>query len=95
MLDVKFGNILHPIVKTSDFGGLSNEDLAEVCAQRILHVADSAPPAIREQAKFFQDHLRKILLDFLGRASSSERAKCIQICANGGFEQAAHLLRRE
>ena len=50
MFEVKMGQIHSPMIKTSDFGGLPLEDLAEVCADKILGVADSAPPAIREQA---------------------------------------------
>jgi hypothetical protein len=82
------------MVKTSDFGGLPMEDLAELCAVRIITVADSAPPAIREQARLFQDQLRKVLVEYLNHAKQSERATCIQICLQGGHTDAATLLRR-
>jgi hypothetical protein len=94
MFDAKMGALLTPIVKTSDYGGLSMEDLAELCADRILHVADSAPPEIREQARFFRDTLKVTLVDYLKRAQQSERARCIQICAQGGHQAAADILRR-
>lgn len=94
MFDAKLGSLLSPIVKTSDYGGLSMEDLADLCADRILHIADSAPPAIREQAKYFKDSLRTTMLDYLKRAQQSERARCIQICAQGGHQAAADILRR-
>lgn len=94
MFDAKLGSLLSPIVKTSDYGGLPMEDLADLCADRILHIADSAPPAIREQAKYFKDSLRTTMLDYLKRAQQSERARCIQICAQGGHQAAADILRR-
>jgi hypothetical protein len=94
MFDAKLGSLLSPIVKTSNYGGLPMEDLADLCVDRILSVADSAPPEIREQAKFFKDSLRKTLLDYLKRAQQSERACCIQICAQGGHQAAADILRR-
>jgi hypothetical protein len=94
MIDLKVGTLLTPMVKTSDFGGLSSEDLAELCAMKILTVADSAPPAIREQARLFQDQLRKTLFEYIHRAKQSERATCIQICLQGGHTDAATLLRR-
>jgi hypothetical protein len=94
MLELKVGSLLSPMVKTSDFGGLPMEDLAELCAVRIITVADSAPPAIREQARLFQDQLHKVLVEYLNRAKQSERATCIQICLQGGHIDAATLLRR-
>jgi hypothetical protein len=94
MFDAKLGSLLSPIVKTSDYGGLPMEDLADLCADRILHIADSAPPELREQAKYFKESLRKTMLDYLKRAQQSERARCIQICAQGGHQAAADILRR-
>ena len=94
MLDMKMGSLLTPMVKTSDFGGLSMEDLSELCADKVIEVADSAPPEIREQARLFRENLRKVLLDYFKRAAQSERARCIQICLQGGHTDAANILRR-
>lgn len=94
MFELKFGQVHSPVVKTSDFGGLPCEDLAELCTDKIIGVADSAPPAIREQAKFFRERVQKAIFEYLKRAQQSERATCIQICVQGGEEKAAHLLRR-
>jgi len=94
MFELKSGALLTPMVKTSDFGGLPMEDLAELCAKRIIEVADSAPPEIREQARLFQENIKKILLEYFNRASKSERATCIQLCLKGGYEDAAAFLRR-
>lgn len=94
MFEIKMGQIQSPMIKTSDFGGLPLEDLAELCVDKIVGVADSAPPAIREQAKYFRQQIQNTILDYLKRAAQSERATCIQVCLQGGEEKAAHLLRR-
>lgn len=94
MFDAKIGTLLSPMVKTSNYGGLPMEDLADLCADRVLSIADSAPPEIREQAKYFKDSLRVTMLDYLKRAQQSERACCIQICVQGGYQAAADILRR-
>lgn len=94
MFNLKFGDIHSPVVKTSDFGGLPCEDLAELCTDKIIGVAETAPPAIREQAKFFRERVQNTIFEYLKRAQQSERATCIQICVQGGEEKAAHLLRR-
>lgn len=94
MVEMKMGTLLTPMVKTSNYGGLSMEDLSELCADRIVQIADSAPPEIREQARLFREHLMKVLLEYFNRAAHSERARCIQICARGGHVDAADILRR-
>ena len=94
MFSAKFGDIHTPVVKTSDFGGMPLEDLAELCTDKIIGVADTAPPAIREQAKYFRERVEKTVYEYLKRAAQSERATCIQVCLQGGEEKAAHLLRR-
>lgn len=94
MFEIKMGQVISPMVKTSEFGGLPLEDLAEVCTEKIIGVADSAPPAIREQAKYFRQQVERTILEYLKRAAQSERATCIQVCLQGGEEKAAHLLRR-
>jgi hypothetical protein len=94
MFSLKLGEIASPVVKTSDFGGLPCEDLAQLCTDKIIGVADSAPPAIREQAKFFRERVQRTVFEYLKRAQQSERATCIQICLQGGEENAANILRR-
>jgi hypothetical protein len=94
MFQLHAGKIADPIVKTSDFGGLSCEDLAELCADKIISVAENAPPAIREQAKFFRERVQKAVFEHLKQAKRAERATCIQICVQGGEQDAANLLRR-
>lgn len=94
MISAKFGEIITPVIKTSEFGGLPLEDLAEICTDKIIGVSETAPPAIREQAKFFRERVEKTIYDYLKRAAQSERANCIQICLKGGQENAADLLRR-
>jgi len=94
MFEVKAGSLLSPIVKTSTDGGLSMEDLADACVSKILSVSETAPPEIREQAKFFKEKLRVLILNYLKRAAESERDTCIQSCIKGGENGAANLLRR-
>ena len=94
MFQLHAGKMADPIVKTSDFGGLSCEDLAELFADKIISVAENAPPAIREQAKFFRERVQKAVFEHLKQAKRAERATCIQICVQGGEQDAANLLRR-
>jgi hypothetical protein len=82
------------MVKTSNNGGLSNDDLADICVSKVISIADTSPPEIREQAMFFKDKIKSLLKYYLNQASESEKSKCAQICVNGGYEEAANLIRR-
>lgn len=54
MFEIKTGVLLQPIVKTSENGGLSIEDLTEACVSKILSVSETAPPQIRSKLDFFK-----------------------------------------
>jgi|TARA_B100001939_G_scaffold269563_1_gene237225 hydroxymethylpyrimidine/phosphomethylpyrimidine kinase len=82
------------MVKTSNNGGLSNDDLADICVSKVISIADTAPPEIKEQAVFFKDKIKSLLKYYLNQASESEKSRCAQICVNGGHEEAANLIRR-
>ena len=45
-------------VMTSDNGGHNTEQIVELAMDKIMKVSDTAPPAIRDQAQAFQNHLR-------------------------------------
>jgi hypothetical protein len=94
MLTLKSGDVINPIVKTSNFGGLPMEDLAELCVAEILSISETSPPAIKEQAKLFQDKLRVKIRVYLKKAAKSQKDTCIQQVLNGGYSDAADLLRR-
>ena len=61
---------------------------------KVISIADTSPPEIREQAMFFKDKIKSLLKYYLNQASESEKSKCAQICVNGGYEEAANLIRR-
>ena len=94
MFEIKMGTLLQPIVKTSKDGGLSMQDLTEACVSKILSVSETAPPEIREQAKFFKNQLYETVKLHVLQAMESEREKCVQTCIKGGHDEVANILRR-
>ena len=42
MFDSKDRNVFSPIVKTSNYGGLSADDIAEICTSKIISVSETA-----------------------------------------------------
>tara|TARA_R100000988_G_scaffold100589_1_gene71565 strand:- start:1139 stop:1426 length:288 start_codon:yes stop_codon:yes gene_type:complete len=94
MFSMKTGDIKNPMVRTSMNGGLSVEDYAEICTFKIISVADSAPPAIKEQAKHFKEQLKDVIQSHMEQAVTEERNRCIAVCVNGGHDDVANILRR-
>lgn len=94
MFSMKMGEIVSPLVKTSTNGGLSADDIAEICTSKIISVAETAPPEIREQAVLFKDRVNIIVKNYIVQAMESEKDKCVQTCINGGHSDAADILRR-
>ena len=71
-------------VMTTSGRGLSAAEIAEMALARIISIADTAPPGIRDQALAFRDQLRPILLHYLSMAARSERTTlCGQLVAAG------------
>jgi hypothetical protein len=61
-------------VVTSSNGGHTIEFFAERIVAKLIHVADGAPPPIRDQALAYRDQMYAVVLDGLRRAVASDRA---------------------
>lgn len=81
-------------VITSDDGGHSSEQISELAMDKILRVADSAPPAIKEQANVFKDNIRSVVLYYIELARREERATIARKMAKAGQNEMADLVRR-
>ena len=66
-------------VMTSDSGGLSNDQIAEMATNKIVYVSEGSPEEIRLQAEAFKDRVRNLLQFYVELARREERAT---ICAN-------------
>ena len=81
-------------VMTSDKGGLSNEQLADLAVDKIVSISDEAPPHIRQQANQFRGHLKKVLFHYLLLARKEERGTIIQALRSSGQKETAEYIRR-
>ena len=80
-------------VLTSDNGGHSIEEVAEMAANRILYVAEDAPPPIRDQARAFKDTLKQTLVYYMLQAVEQDRATMCAKLRNSGYSDLANNLR--
>lgn len=81
-------------VSTTSNGGHPPEFWAKLAANRVIQVADSAHPAIREQAVAFREHVERVILLYMERAIKSDRTNVCNMVSEAGQPKLAELLRR-
>jgi len=87
---VSVGNV---DVFTTDNKGHSIEEVAQMAANRILYVADEAPPPIRDQAQAFKDTLKQTLIYYMRQAVKQDRATICAKLRQSGYSDLADNLR--
>lgn len=81
-------------VKTSSDGGLSPEQIAELCVDRLLHISDSAPPELAMQARAFREQMLVAILHYVKMAVLEDRATVSVKLEQAGFPELAQQIRR-
>ena len=94
MLDVSASISVGDIeVLTTDNKGHSIEEVAQMAADRILYVADEAPPPIRDQAMAFKDTLKQTLIYYMRQVVEQDRATICAKLRQHGYSDLADNLR--
>jgi len=81
-------------VMTSNDGGLSDEQIAQMAVDKIVSVSNNAPDVIRDQANVFKENVKKILFHYLILARQEERATIVHTVRNSGNKELAEYIRR-
>jgi hypothetical protein len=87
-------NALNFKVITTDNRGLTPEELAEQCADKILHVSDTAPQEIRDQAVAFRQKLLILLTEYMKRSVRNDRVTVYNAIKEAGHPELAEHIRR-
>ena len=83
-----------PLVFTSNNGGHSPEDVAEMALNKIMMVSDSAPPVIRDQAYAHRQRLKEVLIYYMNKMCQSERTTLWALMKQQGHDDMAEIIRR-
>ena len=81
-------------VATTSNGGHLPEFWAKRCMERLVSVADTAHPALREQAQAFKDQMEEVVLFHMKRAIQSDRSTVGHLLTEAGQPKLAELIRR-
>ena len=94
MFNVNVSQLGSVIVKTSEQGGLSNEQIADLAVEKIASVSEDAPSHLKEQAKLFKELLKGIIHHYILLARKEERATIMQALRSSGHKEMAEYIRR-
>lgn len=81
-------------VHTTNGRGFTPEEVAQRCADKIVQVADAAPPAIRDQALAYKRNITKVIEFYLREAVKSDRTTIYNAINDAGHPELAELIRR-
>jgi hypothetical protein len=94
MFNVNVSQLGSVVVKTSERGGLNNEQIADLAVEKIASVSEDAPPHLKEQAKLFKEQLKGIIHHYILLARKEERATIMQALRSSGHKEMAEYIRR-
>lgn len=81
-------------VSTTDGRGHTPEELAELCAAKLISVSDEAHPAIREQAKAFRAAIVHVVTRYMKEAVTNDRVTVYNALVDAGHPQLADAIRK-
>jgi hypothetical protein len=82
------------LVNTTNNRGFTPEELAEQCMQKVISVADTAPPGLREQARAFSKDIERLVVYYMRQAIRSDRTTVYNALTDAGHPELAELIRR-
>ena len=94
MFDLGTSSVGSVNVMTSNKGGLTNEQVADLAVDKIVSISDEAPAHIRQQANQFREHLKKVMYHYLLLARKEERGSIVHILRSNGQKEMAEYIRR-
>jgi|TARA_R100000656_G_scaffold124796_1_gene103880 hypothetical protein len=79
------------VVKTTEKGGFTADQVAEMAVEKIIHVSDGTVAPLRDQAHAFKDHIQTILCHYMKFAIEQDRATvCAELRKAGYGDLAEH-----
>ena len=94
MFEVNIASVGSVKVVSSDNGGLSNDQIADMAADKIIYISDEAPEPIRLQAEAFKDRVRNLVQYYVELARKEERATICAKVREAGQHQLAEAIGR-
>lgn len=78
---------------TTSGRGLNVEELSEMALKKLLHVAGTTSPALKEQAEIFRSQIKVVLMRYMHQAIKSDRTTLYNQLKPGHPDVAEIILR--
>jgi hypothetical protein len=92
MQNTGFADMGSVLVETTSGRGFTPEEWAERLLNKIIHVADKAPPAIRDQAIAFREAIRPAIVRYMKEAINSDRTTLYCKLTEAGHPELAKII---
>lgn len=79
---------------TTSGRGLNVEELADMAMRKVIHVADTAAPALQDQARMFKENIRALLIAYMHQAIKSDRTTLYNKLRDAGNSEIADIILR-
>ena len=91
---ISSGGLGSVYVETTQNRGFTAEEWTERLLKKIIHIADTAPPEIREQAIAFREAMRPAIVHYMKQAINSDRTTLVAKLKEAGHNDVADLIGR-
>ena len=81
-------------VLTTQNRGMKPEEIAKICADKIVSVSQDSHPVIRDQAIEFKETITKLLTFYMKQAIKSDRTTIYNELVKSGHNELAEFIRR-
>jgi hypothetical protein len=81
-------------VHTTSGRGFTPEEIASRCADKLVGIADTAHPAIREQARAYKATMAAVVAQHIREGIASDRTTVYNALKDAGHAELADLIRR-
>ena len=88
------GSVGSVMVQTTHKRGFTPEELSVECANKIISIAASADPVVRQQAEAFKKQIQSLVLSYIQQGARSERTTIYNILLDAGEKSLAEKIRR-
>ena len=82
------------MVETTSGRGFTPEEWTERLLNKLIHIADTAPPSIRDQAVAFREAMRPAIVHYMKQAINSDRTTLSAKLREAGHNDVADLIGR-
>ena len=87
-------NDFQVMVSTTENRGHTAEEVATRCLNRIVNIASTTDPIIRQQAEAFKKEIEQVIVHYMKQAIQSDRTTVYNVLLDAGEPKLADLIRR-